>query len=134
MTSICENRDKYFVCWDQMKTDTLKMCGSDKESVLPALYISTVTSLCGEDNGKYTIGNYIKFTSNHTGNQISCMITYNFNWKFLILLMNKESLKKASAEISQDTGSPKCPEETGIHWIENCEDILPFMYSDDLCA
>lgn len=62
MTSICENRDKYFVCWDQMKTDTLKMCGSDKESVLPALYISTVTSLCGEDNGKYTIGNYIKFT------------------------------------------------------------------------
>lgn len=47
--------------------------------------------------------------------------------------MNKESLKAASAEISQDTGN-KCPEETGIHWIENCEDILPFMYSDDLCA
>ncbi|CAL8145324.1 unnamed protein product [Orchesella dallaii] len=48
---ICNNRDKYFQCFDAMKMETLSKCGADKEQVLPVLYKNTVLTFCGSDNG-----------------------------------------------------------------------------------
>lgn len=60
MASMCQNRGKYMACYDQLKSDALKKCGSDKEGMLPAVYRATVASLCGNDNGAKTIGNSYK--------------------------------------------------------------------------
>jgi len=42
-------------------------------------------------------------------------------------------LKKAVAQPTP--GEPKeCPEESGVHWIQLCQELLPSMHSTDLCA
>ncbi|ODM99998.1 hypothetical protein Ocin01_06686 [Orchesella cincta] len=97
--SICKNRGKYFQCWDTMKANILSKCGKDKEQMLPAVYRTTVSSLCGSDNAAKRI----------------------------------DDLKKAATEIRPDDES-RCPQETGIHWIENCQELLATMNSPDLCA
>ncbi|CAL8145327.1 unnamed protein product [Orchesella dallaii] len=43
-----------------------------------------------------------------------------------------EEMKKAVKEIQPDDES-KCPESTGIHWQENCKDIIPNFTSSDVC-
>lgn len=97
--TICKNRGKYFQCWDNMKAEALSKCGNDKEQILPAVYRTTVSSLCGSDNAVKRI----------------------------------DELKKAASEIRPEDES-RCPQETGIHWIENCKDLLTTMNSSDLCA
>ncbi|ODM93350.1 hypothetical protein Ocin01_13333 [Orchesella cincta] len=51
LVAVCKNKEGYFQCWDNMKTETLTKCGKDKEQRLPTLYKNTVLSFCGSDNG-----------------------------------------------------------------------------------
>jgi len=97
--SVCKSRTKYFDCWDKMKAEIIKKCGSDKASLLPSVYRATTASVCGNDNGATRLG----------------------------------ELKKALARPTP--GEPQsCPEESGIHWIQLCQELLPHMHSTDLCA
>jgi len=97
--SICKSRTKYFGCWDTMKGEILKKCGSDKAPILPSVYRATTASVCGNDNGASRLG----------------------------------ELKKAIA--TPKAGEPEsCPEDSGIHWIQRCQELLPLMHSTDLCA
>ncbi|ODM93351.1 hypothetical protein Ocin01_13332 [Orchesella cincta] len=94
-TIICKRPAHYFQCWDNMKMETLSKCGKNKRPMLPALYGTTLSSFCGNDNGAKKLA----------------------------------AMKKAGEEI----GSEKCPESTGIHWLENCKTLLPNFTTPDFC-
>lgn len=42
------------------------------------------------------------------------------------------NLRKASTTITEEDQN-NCPEETGIHWLDNCKSFLETMISENLC-
>lgn len=49
------------------------------------------------------------------------------------LYVRLADMKTAFAEI-RPGAEAGCPEQTGVHWIENCKDFVPAMNSPNLCT